>query len=106
MCVLLLNVNQMSLKEKEDLVRRASPPRIIFIGSSYVGRLKDWYQQILEEDRDGLYQYVLSGSRFAYSGGVTWENKWDRINGRRLPVWQHQGDTNGEILKDKTFHAQ
>ena len=96
----------MSLYDKEDLVRRAKPPRIVFIGSSYIGRLKDWYQQILEEDGDSVYQYVLGNSRFAYSGGATWENLWDRVNGKRLPKWQHQGDTYGEILNDKSFKAQ
>ena len=96
----------MSLKDKEELIRSASPPRIVFIGSSYVGRLKEWHDQLRFEDESGLFQYVLSHSCYAYSGGATWENLWDRINGRRLPAWQCQGDTYGKIIKDKSYKAQ
>ncbi len=81
-------------------IKNIDPPKVLYYGDSHMGRLKWWadgdYGRFKPNELEKL---VLSGSRFAYSGGSHWSDVHQRVNGINLPVHQKQGDTWGPIVK-------
>ncbi len=92
----------MTTHDRRRDILKNDPPRIVFVGDSHVGHLKTWHEFIMKDPvRFKLENVVLSKAQYVYSGGSRWDTIVNRVQGKKVPVHQRQGNTLKAVADNK-----